>query len=177
MCFRFDIKMKYKLKHSQLKMLIHFRRNLLVLRRRTAGTLLLDKPITKPQRSIAIQHIFVYAEKQRQGIGSLLLRDAERVAQTLFPSITQINAAIPSHLGVFFEKNGYELDALIDNTLLATKVLNADPSPINDGIVVPIDISRAAVREPQDTRENTEGMAQRASYTAHGIVQHLDHVC
>jgi hypothetical protein len=158
-------------------MLLHFRRHILVLRRRTAGTLLLDKPITKPQRSIAIQHIFVYPEKQRQGIGSLLLADAERVAQTLFPSITQINAAIPSNLGVFFEKSGYELDALIDDAWLATKYLNVPPPSTKNGVFVPIDISRAAVREPQDTRENTEGMAQRASYTAHGIVQHLDHVC
>jgi hypothetical protein len=158
-------------------MLIHFRRHVLVLRRPRAGTLLLDKPIATPQHTVAIQHLFVFPEMQKKGVGSQLLADAEQVTKTLFPSVIQIHATVPSNIGVFFEKNGFELDALLGDNLLATKYLNVPPRSTKDGIVAPLDISRAAVSEPQNTRENTKGMAQRASYTAHGIVQRLDRVC
>ena len=155
-------------------MLLHFRRNILVLRRRVAGALLLDKPLASPQRTIAIQHLFVYPDRQRQGIGSLLLRDAERVTQTLFPSILRINATVPLNLGVFFEKNGYELDALLGDSLIATKLLNAGPSPINDGKFVQIDIPAGSDKEPHHSGENTESMASDANKPSHGALQCVD---
>ena len=158
-------------------MLLHFRRNILVLRRRAAGTLLLDKPIATPQRSIAIQHLFVYPDKQGQGIGSLLLRDAERVTQTLFPSIIQINATVPSKLGIFFEKNGYEMDALIGDNLLATKLLIKGLPPINDGKFVPINIPAATSRQTHHSGENKESMAGDANKPSYGALQCVDRVC
>ena len=149
-------------------MLIHFRRHVLVLRRPRAGPLLLDKPIATPQHTVAIQHLFVFPDMQKQGVGSQLLADAEQVTKTLFPSVIQIHATVPSNIGVFFEKNGFELNALLGDNLLATKqVLKQPPPSTNDGVFVPIDIAAAAYSDPQDTRENTKGMEEDSTGDSH----------
>ena len=159
-------------------MLLHFRRNILVLRRRAAGTLLLDKPIATPQRSIAIQHMFVFPDMQKQGVGSQLLADAECVTQTLFPSVEIISATVPLDIGVFFGKNGYELDALIGDNLLATKLLKKPPShPQDNGRSTSINISCPTAREVEYFGENTKRMEEDPRSDAHGTVQCLDRVC
>ena len=148
-------------------MLIHFRRHVLVLRRPRAGTLLLDKPIATPQHTVAIQHLFVFPEMQKKGVGSQLLADAEQVTKTLFPSVIQIHATVPSNIGVFFEKNGFELNALLGDNMLAIKYLNVPPRSTKDGVFVPIDIAAAAYSDPQDTRENTKGMEEDSTGDSH----------